>query len=115
MQRVNLRPAEKDDRNRIDRMRRMGRTVLGIDHRLAIAVIGDDEEGTLPASDTFADLAERGIHRFDRNNGRFQASGVADHVGIGVVDDDQIMLAAAALSACSTEAAGMPLPSTIAA
>ena len=64
-----------------------------IAHHFAIAVIGRDQQRAILALDRVRDPAEPGIDRFDRLDRGGQASGVTDHVGIGEVEHDQVVLA----------------------
>ncbi len=66
---------------------------LGIAHHLAVAVVGDDEERATGFADRVSDAAKPGIDRLDRLDRGRQTAGVPDHVGIGVVQDDQVVFA----------------------
>ena len=54
---------------------------------------GDDQRAARPA-DRLAEPAETGVDRLDRAHRRRKLARVADHVGAGVVDDDQVEAAA---------------------
>ncbi len=85
--------AEQEQRHRIGGVRGMRPAGLGIAHHLAIAVVGGDDQRAAGALDGVGDAPEPGVDRLHRLDRRRQAAGVADHVGIGVVQDDQVVLA----------------------
>ncbi len=78
---------------------------LRIVHHLAIAVVGGDQQCTAGFLNRIGNTAEPGIDRLHRLDRGRQDAGVADHVGIGVIEHDQIDLpdaiAATALSVSS--------------
>ncbi len=62
----------------------------GIDHHLGIAVVGGDEHGSAFGTDRQFDTAQTGVHSFDRLDGGLDLAGMADHVSIGEIHDDDI-------------------------
>ena len=72
-------------------MRPAGLRVL---HHLAIAVIGCQEHAAACLAQGRLDLADSAIDRFHGFDCRFQAAGMADHIGVGEIADDQIVFAA---------------------
>lgn len=61
-----------------------------VDEHLCVAVVGGDEEGSAYAADLVVDAAELGVYGFDGADGGLELTGVADHVGVGEVDDDDV-------------------------
>src|SRR3546814_4710942 len=58
-------------------------------HLLDIAVIGGDEQQPAGLPDRRLQPAEAGIDRLDRLDGGIDDARMADHVGVGVVDQDR--------------------------
>ena len=69
-----------------------GSWVVGIGHHLRIAVIGGDQQRAALGLDRGAQPAEAAIDRLHRLDGGGEIAGVADHVGVGEIDDDQVEL-----------------------
>ncbi len=67
---------------------------VGVLHLLAVAVIGGDQERAARGAHGRGDGADAGVHRLDGVDGRVELAGVADHVGVGEVDEDEVVLAA---------------------
>ena len=67
----------------------MGRvgTAVGLQHVLGVTVIGCHHARAPVGVHRRHDLAEAGVDRLDRLNGRLDHARVADHVGVGEVDD----------------------------
>ena len=61
-----------------------------VNHLFGIAVIGGHKHGSAFGADGKFDAAEAGVHGFDGFDGWLELAGMADHVGIGEVDDDDI-------------------------
>ena len=64
-----------------------------IAHQFAIAVVGGDQQRAARPLDRIHDLAEAGVDRLHRLDRGRQAAGVADHVGIGEVQNDHVVFA----------------------
>ena len=60
---------------------------------LAIAMVGGEEQSAAGSCDRRGDAPEAGIDGLDRLDRGRQAAGVPDHVGIGVVQHDQVVAA----------------------
>ena len=87
-------PGVRGDIDEMDEVGGVGgvRGTVRVAHQLAIAVIGRHQSLTASGQKGFQDLVHAlvdGFHRFDA--GGYHA-GVADHVGIGKVQDDQIVV-----------------------
>ena len=67
-----------------------GPPVSGVDEHLGVAVVGGDEEAAAALADGLIDAAELAVDGFDGADGGFHLAGVADHVGVGEVDDDDV-------------------------
>jgi hypothetical protein len=65
-----------------------------IDHQFGIAVIGGDQQRPALGEDGIGDLSKAGIDRLDRLDRRREHAGVADHVGIGEVQHEEVVLPA---------------------
>ena len=61
-----------------------------LDHVVGVAVVGGDQAGAAARAHGVADAAEAGVDRLDRRDGGRQHAGVADHVGVGEVDDHEV-------------------------
>ena len=68
----------------------VGRAV-GVAHQLAVAVVGRDEELAAEGERLFHDLAHAVVDRFHGFDAGLDHAGVADHVGIGEVQDDEVV------------------------
>ena len=64
----------------------------GVAHQFGVAVVGGDQEPAVPGGDGGLEAAEAGVDGFDGADGGGQAAGVADHVGVGVVEDEEGVL-----------------------
>ena len=62
----------------------------GILHHLAIAMVGGDEQGAALREHCLAKTAQAGIDRLHGANGGVKIASMADHIGIGVIDHDEI-------------------------
>ncbi len=58
-------------------------------------MVGGDQQRAARRADRIGDPAEAVSDRLHRLDGGRQAAGVADHVGVGVVQQDQVVLAGA--------------------
>ena len=72
-----------------------GPPVTGSRINLAIAVVGGDQERAAGLRNRIGDFAEAGVGRLHRLDGGGKAPGVADHVGIGEVQNDHVVFAGA--------------------
>ena len=68
-------------------MRAAGRLV---DHHLGVAVVGGDQRDAALGQRRGDDPGGAGVGRLAGGDGRFQHAGVADHVGVGEVDDHEV-------------------------
>ncbi len=66
---------------------------LGIAHQLAIAMVGGHKERAPRPCDRRCQAAQSGVDRLHGGDGSGKTAGVSDHVGIGVVEHDQVELA----------------------
>ncbi len=62
----------------------------GVDEHLGVAVVGGDEQASAALFDRLIDAVELGVDGLDGADGGFELAGVADHVGVGEVDDDDV-------------------------
>src|SRR6266700_4990624 len=62
----------------------------GVDHQFGVAVVGGDEPASVALLDGLVDAAELGVDGFAGLDGGLKPAGVADHVSVGEVGDDQI-------------------------
>src|SRR5271168_712770 len=67
--------------------------VGGIDHGFGVAVVGGDDPGAAAGFERLINLGEAGVDGFNGFDSGFEFSGMADHVGVGVVHDDGVELA----------------------
>jgi hypothetical protein len=65
----------------------------GINLELGVAVVGGDEDGSALLNSRSDDRLKAGVDGFDGLNGGVEFAGVPDHVGVGEVHDDEIVLA----------------------
>ena len=87
-------PADEDHRDRVQGVGGVRAAGRGIDHHLAVAVVGGDDASRRPCPRPPAiTCAEAGVDRLDRLDRRLEDAGVADHVGVGVVADEQRVVA----------------------
>jgi hypothetical protein len=68
----------------------VGATGEGVDEELGVAVVGGDDPVGVVLADGGVDAAELGVDGFYGADGGFELAGVADHVGVGEVDDDDV-------------------------
>ncbi len=66
---------------------------LLVHHPLAVAVVGGDDGHAALGVDGRHQPPGALVHRLDRLDGRLQNAGVADHVGIGEVDQHEVVVA----------------------
>jgi len=66
------------------------RRAVGIAHELAVSVVRGDEEFSAEAEGLLDDLFHGVVDDLDSFHGCLDNSGMADHVGIGEVQDDEI-------------------------
>jgi len=62
---------------------------VGLEHVVAVAVVGGDDAGAAPGGYGLDHLAELGVDGLDRLDRGRDVAGVADHVGVGEVDDPE--------------------------
>ena len=86
--------ADVDQRHRPDRVLRVRLRRRRIEHLFEIAVVGGDQHLAAGSRDRRGRAAERDVDRFDRLDRGRRDAGVADHVGVGEVADDEIEVAA---------------------
>src|SRR5688572_32079272 len=67
----------------------MGAVVYGVPHLLGVAMVGGDDERSAAGKRRIDDPADAFIDDFDGLDGGVQLAGVADHIGVGEVDDDE--------------------------
>ena len=79
-------PGGDDERHRVERVRGVGRAVL-LEHLVGVAVVGGDDARAALGVDRLDDPAEALVDGLDRRDRRLDHAGVADHVGVGEVDD----------------------------
>ena len=75
-----------DQRHRVERVGGVGRAV-GLEHVVAVAVVGGDDAGAADALDRRDHVAEAAVDLLDRLDGGGDDAGVTDHVRVGEVDD----------------------------
>ena len=64
-----------------------------VEHLVNVAVVGGDQALTAHLEDRVNDLAYAVVGRFDRLDGCLEHAGMADHVAVCEVQDDNIVLA----------------------
>src|SRR5438876_9060759 len=79
-----------DERNGMCGVSGVGTAGLWVDHHFSVAVVGGDKHGAAFGSHSQFNSAEAGVHGFDSFNCRLDLAGVADHVSISEVDDDDV-------------------------
>ncbi len=67
---------------------------LEIEHQFGVAVVGGDQHFTAGLLDGRQDAAERGVDRLDRLDGGIEVAGMADHVRVGQIADDHVVVVA---------------------
>src|SRR2546423_9970651 len=72
---------------------RVGLPRCGVDHEFAVAVVGGDEAATACAAERLRYPVEACVNVLDGLDGLLKIAGVADHVGVREVDDEDIGLA----------------------
>src|SRR5205823_3303720 len=63
---------------------------VGVDHLFAVAVVGGDDRRAALPGDRVENAAADDVGVLDGLDRRREDAGVADHVAVGEVDDDQI-------------------------
>ncbi len=81
---------DENERDRVGCMRGMRLSGLGIAHHLDVAMIGGDQQRTACALDRPRETPETKVDRLDRLDRRLEVAGMADHIGVGVVEDDDL-------------------------
>ena len=66
-------------------MRGLGTAGRGVDHLLGVAVISGDDHRSPVLLQRLVNLAEAGVHSFDRRDGWRNLPRMSHHVGIGEV------------------------------
>ena len=61
-------------------------------HFVGVAVVGGDDGDAADGADFFEESAECEVDGFDGDDGGFEVAGVSDHVAVGVVDADEIVV-----------------------
>ena len=90
-----LRTLDGDDHgHRVQRVRGVGRAVV-LEHLVGVAVVGGDEQRAAGVLDDPTTLAEARVDGLDRGDRGRDDAGVADHVGVGEVDDPEAEVAVA--------------------
>ena len=86
--------AMQQQRHRIGGVRGVRAAGERVEHQLAVAVVGGDDQraASSRARRQYGRARVDRFHRLDRGR---QTAGVADHVGVGVVEDDQVVFAGA--------------------
>ena len=74
-------------------MTRVGAVLFRLPHLVGVAVVGRDEGLAADLVDGGEEDAEAAVDRFAGLADRGEVAGVADHVRVGVVDDDEAVLA----------------------
>ena len=69
-----------------------GRTV-GLLHLVGVAVVGGQNQNAVHLFDGPGGAAYAGIHRFHGFDGRVHKPGVANHIAVGVVEDNHVVFA----------------------
>ena len=85
---------ENDERHIADGVRGVGHVVFEIPHLFEVAVVGQDHGRAAELFDLVEDFSDAGIDGLGGLDRRREHAGVADHVRVGKVDDDDIVLAA---------------------
>ena len=72
----------------------MGRegVAVFVQHLLGVAVVGCHQRGSPELPDVIEQLADGGVHRLHGRDRRRDAARVADHVRVGVVDEDEVVV-----------------------
>ena len=86
------RAADVDERHRVGGMRRVRLAGFIVEHLLGVAVIGGDEQLAARGLHRLENTPEAPVHRLDGLYRGVEIAAVADHVGIGVVADDDVVL-----------------------
>ncbi len=84
----------EDDRHGVHGMRRMRLAGDSVPHLFEIAVIGGDDEQPARRLDGLLKPAEAMIDRLRRLRRRGEDAAMAHHIAVGIIDDDEIELAA---------------------
>ena len=77
----------QDERDGVGRVRGVGLAGHGVDHLLGVAVVGGHHQDDAGVAAGGLEDAEAAVERLDRRDRLGQLAGVADHVGVGEVDD----------------------------
>jgi len=86
--------ADVNQVNRANRVLCVWLPVL-VDHHLGIAVIGSDKALRAGLPDDISNLTETGINRFGRRDRRRVDAGMANHIAIREIADNEVVFAAA--------------------
>lgn len=81
-----------DGMDEVGGMSGVGRAIE-VAHGFAVAVVGGDEELTTEGEDFFADFGDALVDGFAGFDGGIDDAGVTDHVGVGEVEDDEVVVA----------------------
>src|SRR5215472_2315778 len=79
-----------DKRYRVQRMRGMRLAAFVIKHHFGVAMIGGNDERATNALDRLRKPAEAGVDGLDSLDCRAEIAGMPDHIGIGVVEYDDV-------------------------
>src|SRR5262245_30520376 len=74
-------------------MRGMRSSCVWVDHLLTVTVVGGNDRCSFNSLDCANEPAQTCIEGFDRADCRTQNAGVPNHIGIGEVDDVNVMIA----------------------
>src|SRR3954447_2515713 len=66
---------------------------VGLEHVVAVAVVGGDDAGAAFGGDGVDDLGELGVHRFQGLDGGGDHARMSHHVRVGEVDDPEAVVA----------------------
>ena len=68
----------------------VGRLGGRVEHLLGVAVVGGDDQLAAFGQHGVDDLADTGVDGLDRGDGGVELAGVADHVAVGEVHEDEV-------------------------
>ena len=84
--------AHDQERHRVRGVRRVRSVRCRVDHQLTVAVVRRDEQGDAGLLGATQHAGETLVHGFARLHRRAQHAGVADHVAVGIIAEDEVML-----------------------
>src|SRR5262249_32094358 len=83
----------QDEGDRVGGVISVGGFSDGIDYGLRVAVIGADDPGAVLPAQRLIDRGQAPINHFDGARRRLELAGVADHIRVGEIHDDDIEIA----------------------